>query len=29
MDHQPIPLFDLRIEPEDIQAVTDTLRSGG
>ena len=28
MDHQPIPLFDLRIEPEDIQAVTDTLRSG-
>lgn len=25
---QPIPLFDLRLEPGDIEAVTDTLRSG-
>lgn len=25
---QPIPLFDLRLEPEDINAVTDTLHTG-
>jgi dTDP-4-amino-4,6-dideoxygalactose transaminase len=26
--HSPIPLFDLKLETEDIEAVTDTLRSG-
>jgi dTDP-4-amino-4,6-dideoxygalactose transaminase len=26
--HTQVPLFDLRLEPEDIQAVADTLRSG-